>query len=240
LVEKDITVKVRLEVDEGSKQAVQNKAQAIRETGQSPIQSEDDQQGFGIFAGERVDPEIKGFQKRKTNIRTPFKDTTSAAPFQRSSPFGELVNRLDGIEDTISTPEKMQKLLGVDPTNFSSLLNIGRNPGGFLLQILGTVGLPLAFVTALIKSPQMVQGFINILKDSRIIGVFKRDVLNERNPFLSREQQRARQIAETSVIFSNTNGFTQSNGNLTTNTLSQVRANGISDIGLRDRSGGLF
>jgi len=78
-----------------------------------------------------------------------------------------------------------------------------------------------------------------MLKDRRVLGVFKREVLKELNPFLTREQQQQRRLGETRVIATQIGGFGNTGGLLTTNTLSQVKANGISDIGLRDKSLGV-
>ena len=72
------------------------------------------------------------------------------------------------------------------------------------------------------------------------MGVFKRDILNEVNPYLTREQQQLRRLGEDQVIFSQNQGFSNAGGILSTNTLSQVRANGISDIGLRDKAMGVY
>ena len=240
MAESEVKIRIHLEIDESDKSAVRNHAKAIHETGTAPIQQETQEQGFGIFAGERIDPGVVGFEKRQKNIRTPFKDTKSKAPFQRSDPFSELKNRVDGIEETFSTPDALKEALGIDPTDFKNLLNIARNPQGFLLRFLSVAGLPLAVITTIISSPQLIGQLIDFLtqRGGPFDKFFKRRLDEEQNPFLSREQQKLRQIGEQGVIFSQFQGFGNTNNHLTTNTLAQVRANGISDIGLRDKAGG--
>jgi len=116
-----------------------------------------------------------------------------------------------------------------------------RNPTGALVGLLSAVpvvGAIVSIITFAITLPEIANQIINILKDHRFLGVFKRDILNERNGFLTREQQQLRRLGETQVIISQNQGFSNAGGILSTNTLSQVRANGISDIGLRDKTMG--
>jgi len=239
----DIEVRVRVRVPEEDKQEIRNQAQAIRDAGSAPIQRDPTSRGFGVFFEGSQDPGVLGFERRQSlsgGVRSPFRDRTSAAPFQRTSTFSELANKVDNIEDMISTPEQLQKLIGIEPTDFQNLINIARNPEGFLLQFLNIAKLPLAIITAALSAPQAVNAFVSFLKSRRAIGVFRREIQRELNPFLSREEQRSRQLGETLVIATQFRGFGANPRILTGNTLSQVRANGISDIGLRDKAGGLF
>ena len=246
MVETEVKIKVRLELDEGDKAKIREQAKAIAETGNAPINRSESEPFQGGIFGDIEDPDVKGFEKRQAiggGVER-LRDRTSNAPVDLRSTFEqaraeEKVNAqvLKEQEKRIETQEKSLASLISNPQAFvqDKLERIFKNIP-FITPLLTTVPI----ITAIIAAPQMVDGMIKILKSSRVIGVFKRDVLNELNPFLTREQQRARLIGERGVIFTNTTGFASSNGNLTTNTLAQVRANGISDIGLRDKSGGLF
>ena len=68
---------------------------------------------------------------------------------------------------------------------------------------------------------------------------FKRIIAKERNAFFSREEQRKRQLGLSPVIITSAQGFSNLGGMATTYTLKQVRDAGISQIGLRDKAGGL-
>lgn len=243
MVETEVKIRVRLELDESDKSAIRNTAKAIKDTGTAPVTTvRTEDSGSGIFFQGREDPGIKGFEKRQTiggGVER-LRDRTSKQAIQQNN----ILQQIKINEERTKFIEKQQL------EQEQKLRDIITNPAGFVQGQIFDFFKHSPFVTSIFQSvpilaailaaPQSIQAFVNFLKDSRIIGVFKRDVLNERNPFLSREQQRARQIGDHAVIFSNTHGFASSNSNLTTNTLSQVRANGISDIGLRDKSGGLF
>ena len=68
---------------------------------------------------------------------------------------------------------------------------------------------------------------------------FKRILAKERNAFFSREEQRKRQLGLSPVIITSAQGFSNLGGMATTYTLKQVRDAGISQIGLRDKAGGV-
>lgn len=136
------------------------------------------------------------------------------------------------------------KFKDLDSGSINRVIGFARNPTSIITGILSSSSmlLPLVgIVTTVLTMPQLVNGFVKLLKDKRILGVFKRDILNERNPFLSREQQRLRGLGESQVIITQNRGFiNKSGGVFTTNTLTQVRANGISDIGIRDKANGIW
>jgi hypothetical protein len=120
-------------------------------------------------------------------------------------------------------------------------MGYAKDPVGAIVGILSAVPVVGAIVSIMMFAftlPVMVNQVATLLKDKRLIGVFKREILNERNAFLTREQQQLRRLGETQVIFSQSQGFNNSGGILSTNNLSQVKANGISDIGLRDKAMG--
>ena len=111
-------------------------------------------------------------------------------------------------------------------------MGYAKDPVGAIVGILSAVPVVGAIVSIMMFAfslPVMVNQVATLLKDKRLIGVFKREILNERNAFLTREQQQLRRLGETQVIFSQSNGFSNSGGILSTNNLSQVKANGISE-----------
>lgn len=246
MVESEVKIRVRLELDEGDKSAIRNQAKAIRETGTSPIQSTESESFRGGIFGDAEDPTVKGFEKRQSiggGVQR-LRDRTSKAPVDLKSAFEIAAEQSKENEQAILEQKKELQ------NERAELRNLLSNPRGAIedrvksvfenIPFIKPILVSVPIIGAILQAPAMIDGLVKMLKDNRIIGVFKRDVLNERNPFLSREQQRARLIGETHATFSNTSGFTPSNGNLTSNSLAQIRANGISDIGLRDKSGGLF
>ena len=247
MVESEVKIKVRLELDESDRSLIRNQAKAIKDTGSSPIQNGQESSEFkgGIF-GDTEDPDVKGFEKRQSisgGVQR-LRDRTSNAPVDLKSAFEIATEQATENEKAIQEQQKEvireRKELGQLLTNPKAAIEERIKSAFTNIPFITPLIVALPIITALLKAPDMIQGLVTLLKDNRVLGVFKRDVLNERNPFLSREQQRARQIGETSALFTNTSGFTTSNGNLTSNSLAQVRANGISDIGLRDKTGGLF
>lgn len=242
MVESEVKVKVRLEIDESDKSALRQQAAAIQQTGGAPIQGHVSDEFRGGIFGDTEDPEVKGFQKRKAiggGVQR-LRDTTSKQAIDRKN-----------IAEELADQERRQKFLeNKQREQEANIRELITNPAGFIQgqifdffkqsPFVTAIFSSLPIITAIFAAPHAVDGFIQMLKDTRVIGVFRRDLLNERNPFLTRDQQRARQIGEASVIFTNTSGYTPTNGNLTTNTLSQVKANGISDIGLRDKALGGF
>lgn len=145
--------------------------------------------------------------------------------------------------EKIEKSSKLDRLKDLDTGAFGKIINFARNPESIITTVLqsSSMLIPLVgIITTVLALPQMINSFVNMLKDRRIIGVFKRDILNEKNPFLTREQQRLRGLGENQVIITQNKGYiNKSGGVFTTNTLSQVRANGISDIGIRDKAQGL-
>lgn len=246
MVESEVKIKVRLELDESDKTQIRNQAKALKETGSAPISgTQGDNFRGGIF-GDVEDTGVKGFQKRKAlggGVQR-LRDRTSKAPVDLKNAF-EIAT--EQAEDNAQAIDEQAKLLSEERKELGQLLT---NPQAAIqdrikeaftnMPFITPILTAFPIITAILAAPQMIDGLVKLLKDNRVLGVFKRDVLNERNPFLSREQQRARLIGETHATFSNTSGFTPSNGNLTSNSLAQIRANRISDIGLRDKSGGLF
>lgn len=156
----------------------------------------------------------------------------------------ELPEEGEVIGDELKKSSKLDRLKDLDTGSLGKIIGFARNPESILTTILSSSSMliPLVgVVTAVLALPQMINGFVKLLKDKRIIGVFKREILNEVNPFLTREQQRLRGLGENQVIITQNKGFiNKSGGVFTTNTLSQVKANGISDIGIRDKAKGIW
>ena len=246
MVESEVKIRVRLELDESDKSLIRNQSAAVKGVGNAPINNigREEFQG-GIFGGVE-DSGVKGFQKRKAlggGVQR-LRDRTSKAPVDLKNAFEIAAEQTAENEQAIAEQQKdiqeQRKELGALLTNPKGAIEDRIKTAFTNLPFITPILTALPVVSAIFAAPAAIDSLVKLLKDSRILGVFKRDVLNERNPFLSREQQRGRQIGETHATFSNTHGFTPTNGNLTSNTLSQIRANGISDIGLRDKSGGLF
>ena len=246
MAESEVKIRVRLELDEGDKSTIRNQARAIRETGSSPISSSQEESFRGGIFGDTQDPDVKGFEKRQAvggGVER-LRDRSSKAPIDLKSAFE--IAAEDAAENKKALKEqelefkKERRELGQLLANPKAAVEDRIRDAFTNIPFITPLITAFPVITAILHAPAMVDGLVKLLKDHRIVGVFKRDVLNERNPFLSREQQRARQIGDAHATFSNTSGFTSSNGNLTSNSLSQIRANGISDIGLRDKTGGLF
>ena len=245
LVETDVKIKVRLELDSGDSQKIKNQAQAIKDTGKSPtnpsIESEDGFRG-GIFGGIE-DPGVKGFEKRQSvsggvSGQT---DKRSKTAFNRTLEFEKFKQDQEAIKQELERQKQQEgeiRQLISNPTGFvtDKIFDFFRNLSPFTTAAFSFI----PFIAAAIAAPQVTQALINFLKDRRVIGVFRREILNEANPFLSRKQQRDRSLGVDAVRLDQNSGFTNSGGNLSSNTLAHVRANGISDIGLRDRASGLF
>ena len=89
--------------------------------------------------------------------------------------------------------------------------------------------------------PMVVKGILEQLTKagSPFDKRFKRIIAKERNAFFSREEQRKRQLGLSPVIITSAQGFSNLGGMATTYTLKQVKDAGISQIGLRDKAGGL-
>ena len=238
----DITVNVKLNVDEGSKQAVQNKAQAIRDTGSAPIQNEDTESFRGGIFGDTADPEVKGFEKRQSiggGVKG-FKDKSSKAAVDTKSEFQK-------IKDQQKILSEQNKFMQSQLNEFSNLISnpqgllqnkilerIGNNPtGSEALKLIPLVGVALA-------TPQILDQLFQLLIapggpwDRRL----KIILAQQEEQFLSREAQKRREIGLDQVVISQT-GFGNANGRLTVNTLNQVKQTGVSDIGLNEASIGM-
>lgn len=246
MVEKDVTIKVKLEVDDGSKQAVRNQAQAIRDTGNAPIQTGTSQEFRGGIFGDIEDPDVKGFQKRQSiggGVKS-FKDKTSKQATQRTNVIDDLKEDIKGNQNNIA------EVLGLQNFEAKNILEYANDPKGSFLKTFQSVGqaIPVigaisAAVTSALAIPEVVKSLIDKLtqRGGPFSRFFQREILREQNPFRSREQQKLIQIGESQIITTQVRGFSSGGGSqLTSNTLAQVRANGISDIGLRDKAEGLF
>jgi len=132
---------------------------------------------------------------------------------------------------------------------------LASNPMGALQGIAGGIAKNLGFVKHFAKAipyvglvimaieiiPLVVKGVLDMLTKagSPFDKRFKRILANERNAFFNREEQRKRQLGLSPVIITSAQGFSNLGGMATTYTLKQVRDAGISQIGLRDKAGGV-
>ena len=125
------------------------------------------------------------------------------------------------------------------------------NPMGAMQGIFNSLGFVKNFakmiphvalvVMAVEIIPMVIKGILDQLTKagSPFDKRFKRIIAKERNAFFSREEQRKRQLGLSPVIITSAQGFSNLGGMATTYTLKQVKDAGISQIGLRDKAGGL-
>ena len=130
-----------------------------------------------------------------------------------------------------------------------------KNPMGAMQGLAGSIATNLGFMKHFAKAipyvglvimaieiiPLVVKGVLDMLTKagSPFDKRFKRILAKERNAFFSREEQRKRQLGLSPVIITSAQGFSNLGGMATTYTLKQVRDAGISQIGLRDKAGGV-
>ena len=130
------------------------------------------------------------------------------------------------------------------------------SPAGFMSNIAGNFAQNLGFIKNFSKAIPYVGLVIMALEIVPIViktvidqltkagspfdKRFKRIMADERNAFLSRDEQRKRQIGLSPVIMTSITGFRNIGGVATTHTLKHVRDDqGMAAIGLRDKAGGL-
>jgi len=245
LAESEVKIRVRLELDEGDKSAIRSKAKAIKDIGSSPVQSPQEENFRGGIFGDIEDTGVKGFEKRQSisgGVK-PFKDKTSNQAIQRTSVIDSLREEIKGNKNNIA------EVLGLENFQAKNILEFAGNPKGSFLNIFSSVANSIPVVaaitsgiTSVLAAPEIFQGLVKKLtqRGGPMSRFFQREITRERNPFRSRQQQKLLQIGESQIITTQARGFSGAGVRLTSNTLSQVRANGISDIGLRDKAGGLF
>lgn len=120
----------------------------------------------------------------------------------------------------------------------SKLVQFIKSPVGLAVTTFPIVGAIIASVTFMAQISQEVWKVLS-KKGGLLDKYFKRYLANEQSPFLTRMQQRRRQIGLDSVILSQIYGFGHREGKLTTNTLTQVKLKGISEIGLKEKAYGI-
>ena len=128
---------------------------------------------------------------------------------------------------------------------------LASNPMGAMQGIFKNLGIVKQFakmiphvalvIMAIEIIPMVIKGILDQLTKagSPFDKRFKRIIAKERNAFFSREEQRKRQLGLSPVIITSAQGFSNLGGMATTYTLKQVKDAGISQIGLRDKAGGL-
>ena len=112
---------------------------------------------------------------------------------------------------------------------------------GFVKQFAKMIPHVALVIMAIEIIPMVIKGILDQLTKaaSPFDKRFKRIIAKERNAFFSREEQRKRQLGLSPVIITSAQGFSNLGGMATTYTLKQVKDAGISQIGLRDKAGGL-
>jgi len=112
---------------------------------------------------------------------------------------------------------------------------------GFVKQFAKAIPYVGLVIMAIEIIPLVIKGVLDMLTKagSPFDKRFKRIMAKERNAFFNREEQRKRQLGLSPVIMTSAQGFSNLGGMATTYTLKQVRDAGISQIGLRDKAGGV-
>ena len=113
---------------------------------------------------------------------------------------------------------------------------------GFVKQFMKMIPHLALVIMAIEIVPMVIKGVIDQLTKagSPFDKRFKRMMVDERNAFFNREEQRKRQLGLSPVIMTSVSGFRNVGGYGTTWTLKEVREqNGIAPIGLRDKAGGV-
>ena len=239
MVESEVKIHIRLELDEGDKSKIRGQAKELSDSSRSPVVPDESGESPGGIFGGREDPGVKGFQGRKGlggGVTKP-RDSKSNQPVQRST-FAD------------DTKRSLAEKLGLDDFQAKNVLDFAANPAGAITKQFSKIAnsIPViaaitSAVTSVLAAPEIFKGIVQTLtqRGGPMSKFFKREIEKERNPFRSREQQKLIKIGESQIITTQARGFSNAGGGLlTSNTLSQVRANGISDIGLRDKAGGLF
>jgi len=126
------------------------------------------------------------------------------------------------IKDEPKIEAKLEKLIGGTKGQAGNLVGFAKNPTAMLSGLMSGLGKALPFigaVTAILTLPETIKKIAGFLVapggplDRRL-----RIVLSEnQNAFLTREQQRNRQVGKSQVIITQNVGFRNSNGYLTTN-----------------------
>ena len=247
MVESEVKIRVRLEIDDGDKSAILNQAKTIKETGSlssssSPIESPQEQ-GFrgGIF-GDVEDSGVRGFEGRQGiggGVQRQ-RDRTSNAPVDLRSEFQK-------VKDDQNLLKEQTKFMEGRLNEFSSVISdpqgalqsqifdrIGNNPtGAEALKLIPLIGVALTAPAILDKLFQLL-----IAPGGPFDKRLKIILADQEEQFLSREQQKDRQLGKAQVVISQ-GGFGNAQGILTTNTLNQVKATGTADIGLNEAIIGL-
>lgn len=244
MVESEVKIRVRLELDEGDKSAIRNQAKAIKDTGSAPIQSSSaGSEPFrgGIF-GDTQDPEVKGFEKRQSiggGVERQ-RDRTSKAAIDLRSEFQK-------VKDEQKILKEQNKFMQSQLNDFSNAISnpqgllqdkiferIGRNPtGAEALKLIPIIGVALSTPEILNKLFQLL-----IAPGGPFDRRLKIILADQEEQFISRLDQKRRQIGLDQVVIAQ-GGFGNSGGRLTVNTLNQVKATGTSDIGLNEATIGL-
>lgn len=140
----------------------------------------------------------------------------------------------------LTDEQRISKLFKGNAQKAQNLLDYVTSPEDKLASMMGRAGpVGAAIASAIVvifKSEQISDEIITLLTApgsplDRRLKIFVEEGMNA---FFDRMEQRRRQIGKDQVILSQVNGFGNSGGLLTSNTLSEVRDDGISRIGLNE------
>ena len=147
-------------------------------------------------------------------------------------------------ENVIKTFDAAGLQLGVGPAEMTNIMNFARNPTTQLLGVMkgaAFLGPFAAVVVAVLAFPAVMDKLIDLLTmpggpfDKRLRIDFTKDM----NSFFTRMEQRRRGIGLDQVVSTQFKGFGNMGGMLTQNTLNEVKATGISRLGVHEQSIGL-
>jgi len=176
--------------------------------------------------------ETGAFEGIDQTINDMLRDTSKAQNSQTSSQLNDIQREL--AEQKKQILETVKNLRGVsDPESFLT---------DKLLTQLKTIPLAsavLAFspiIIAAMSSPMVIDTIVSILtapggpfdKKLKII------IDNNIEQFFSREDQKRRQLGLDQVVYTQFEGYGNAKGRLTTNTLNQKKATGITELGLNE------
>jgi hypothetical protein len=161
----------------------------------------------------------------------------------------EQVSILDRLEGEIGDNSSKAfdvggKLFKLGPSEMTQVVNIAKNPQSAIGLVMKTAPM-LAVLGPVIVSALAVPAVMKLVVELLTMpgGPFdkrlKVDFELRMNSFMSRIDQRRRQIGLDQVVITQFEGFGNMGGQLTVNTLTQVKATGISKIGLNERALGM-
>ncbi len=221
-----------------------------RTSSASPIAPPDKEPEGGIFG--RVDPGVKGFQKRKA-IRGSverFRDDRSKAPHSHERYIFEQMKLQRQVHTNAINSGAIKKVI---ENHMGALVKgsaVLANPQGFvgdtMLEMLGKPGphgaAIVAAITAIITAPEVIAQIIKMLstKGLPFNDDWRRGIEDEVNGLFSIEEKKKRLLGIDSFIVTQTDVFQPETGSTTYNSLDNRDEVIISKIGLAGKAVGVI